>query len=193
MIPPCKYSTTSDKMCIFRCETLSLHHEKCHRTLFTARVPPARFRRRRPHAGGNRACVPGKRLVYACGHSPRRCSRRRRDAPARCAGGVAGALPRSCRRTPARAGRHGREYPAGRIFRYAVRARRRAQVPRKTIGQRYRPDGICHRVAARNRPAGSGGILRRQHIARCRDRYGQRQCQPLFPGAVCGHSRPAAR
>lgn len=78
-------------------------------------------------------------------------------------------------------------------FRYAVRARRRAQVPRKTIGQRYRPDGICHRVAARNRPAGSGGILRRQHIARCRDRYGQRQCQPLFPGAVCGHSRPAAR
>lgn len=66
-------------------------------------------------------------------------------------------------------------------------------VPRKTIGQRYRPDGICHRVAARNRPAGSGGILRRQHIARCRDRYGQRQCQPLFPGAVCGHSRPAAR
>ena len=26
-----KYSTTSDKMCIFRCETLSLHHEKCPR------------------------------------------------------------------------------------------------------------------------------------------------------------------
>ena len=80
-------------MCIFHCETLSLHHGKCHRTLFPAWVPSARFRRRRPHAGGNRACVPGKRLVYARRHLPRRCSRRRQDAPARCAGGVAGALP----------------------------------------------------------------------------------------------------
>ena len=123
-------------------------HEKRNRTLFGLGPQAGRLRRRRPYAGGRGACLPGQRLVHACGCPPRRGRNRRRHASPRPARNMARPLPRSGRRAAPRAGRHGREYSAGRLLRLVVRLGRRPSLSGEAFGQGPGADGIRRRDAA---------------------------------------------
>ena len=114
--------------------------------------------------------------------------------------GVAFGLPRHARSpacSPAvppapGAGHHGREYSAGGFLRPAVRAGQRPPLRDQTLGEGSGADGVHGGSAARRRAGAPDRILRRDESGRCRDRHGQRQCQPLFPLPLREYSVAAA-
>ena len=167
--------------------------ETRNRTLFGTRPTAGTPRRGCGLAQGHRPRLRGQRLVHAVRGAPCRPGPgdgdAHRGAPPRVACGLSAPRCTGAQRT----GHHGREHPSRRVLRPAVRRGGGPPLPGQALGQGPRADGAHRRAAARHRSQGAGRPLRRHAAGRCRDRHGQRQCQPLLPRAIRRNPRPAAR